>query len=710
MPTPSLNVRAHFFSLTLILTLLILILNLEVEDVHVNLHPRLSIFALGQAILSDDEIRARWSRLRAGLEKIHVKQMESAGHTHNTLNVTAADIALHRTPISMHKHSFVGMKDPGLTSPILYLNNTNPAPIQVPLRAIAQHVLFGPANETSNGTSETSDPSPALPTMVPGQKGAMPFSDMPLRPMTRLCQFQECTSLGEISKSFGKRLLHMYGSSPVGHLQDFGSTFGHAAHYVPTRGIIPNGRRALANDSTIRAVEDFARHIGHPLTQPEMEGALLKQGDKLAHAVGWNNLDFVTPPHNDQRSAFLMSRMKARNAFWCSISDNKLPYCQTLERVRAASDDGDESGDDEEEEGRDGSIGAVGRGIADGEDETAEPLDMVGIFAADEVSGGDGGVFQTAENSRTAERNMKDTIDTVGQERVERSVRVDGEWRQLLISAVDGEGQTGPKKITITVSDVKRSCNVQGGCFLLPTPPGGNPPSNIFDLLPKRAFKDSTVAWKPSHFDGEYQPKSSAGNSTNDAISRFERQLPARIWEKAPLFSRLVIQVVDPVAPPPGLSAEGNSGRSDDNLDDESTDTLQGLFVKRRVLGTWKERIETVAIRAAIFPHLISSSEDQTMPPPAPLSDSTSDPIVAANLEHAESEAEKGADSDQVELQNAYDGGLPIVWLRDGEGEVEERMWELVQSMPQLNDCLGPYDVTRRVCHFPLLVSLTLRV
>lgn len=50
------------------------------------------------------------------------------------------------------------------------------------------------------------------------------------------------------------------------------------------------------------------------------------------------NMELVNPAF-DRRSATLMSRAKARNAFVCAMSGNRLPYCQMQESIKTWDDD-----------------------------------------------------------------------------------------------------------------------------------------------------------------------------------------------------------------------------------------------------------------------------------------------------------------------------------------------------------------------------------
>src|SRR5690625_3456440 len=104
------------------------------------------------------EIEERWSRLREGLSDRHNESISRAQHDVHTLRYTAGDHAVHNVDPNTigssalsHSHGFV---------PVATINITNPKPWTVPLRKIAANVLF--------------DDNEVLPTVVPGQGGALP--------------------------------------------------------------------------------------------------------------------------------------------------------------------------------------------------------------------------------------------------------------------------------------------------------------------------------------------------------------------------------------------------------------------------------------------------------------------------------------------------------------------------------------------------------
>lgn len=107
-----------------------------------------------RAELTSDEIRENWSSMRQSLSATHHRLGKDSGHEINTLNKTAGDHMLHRTP--SHSAQNPIFQNSGLgVFPIMTINMTNPSPLTVPVRDIADVFLFG-----SNVT---------LPTMIPMQ-------------------------------------------------------------------------------------------------------------------------------------------------------------------------------------------------------------------------------------------------------------------------------------------------------------------------------------------------------------------------------------------------------------------------------------------------------------------------------------------------------------------------------------------------------------
>lgn len=182
----------------------------------------LGLLLLGSLIngqfLDSNEVRGNRGWLREQLSELHELQGKRAGTAFNTLNTTSSDLMLHRAPVIERPSSFASPRPP---RPLLYLNTTNPHPLTVPIRDIVDVYAFG-ANKT-------------IPTMMPGQESALPMPRVPRRPMSTYCQYQDCTTAGDISRVIGARLLRLYEQSPIGVMQNSISSATSALHVSTTQ-------------------------------------------------------------------------------------------------------------------------------------------------------------------------------------------------------------------------------------------------------------------------------------------------------------------------------------------------------------------------------------------------------------------------------------------------------------------------------------------
>lgn len=149
-------------------------------------------FASSGVKITPDETKDRLTATRVFLSPTHSFLQDVAHHSENSLNVTGSDYALHRVP---------WIKSAELTQPLSLLRGAvrQPVTFQFPIRAVINDTVF-----------HSKEP---IPTMVPGQKGPIPFPETPLRPLRSYCEYNQCTTAGNISKNLGKSLTRLYESS-----------------------------------------------------------------------------------------------------------------------------------------------------------------------------------------------------------------------------------------------------------------------------------------------------------------------------------------------------------------------------------------------------------------------------------------------------------------------------------------------------------------
>eukprot|EP01053_Blabericola_migrator_P003345 Blabericola_migrator_1__3344@NODE_1988_length_3452_cov_6_066470_g1266_i0_p3_GENE_NODE_1988_length_3452_cov_6_066470_g1266_i0NODE_1988_length_3452_cov_6_066470_g1266_i0_p3_ORF_typecomplete_len198_score14_65DUF3889/PF13028_6/0_015_NODE_1988_length_3452_cov_6_066470_g1266_i076669 len=157
-------------------------------------------------IIDPNELLRRWNVNRQQYAEWHKLSTERTNTSYPTLNVSAVDIALHRDQNPPGEEEWAQYWGP--ISVVLW-NQTNPNPITIPVRDIAENVLFNGTNPLPRiwNRERTYDESEMQPFRL-------------TRPLRSICRYQQCTSLGEISRGIGSRLQELYKVSPVGVVQD----------------------------------------------------------------------------------------------------------------------------------------------------------------------------------------------------------------------------------------------------------------------------------------------------------------------------------------------------------------------------------------------------------------------------------------------------------------------------------------------------------